>query len=334
MPSETVSAVRVRITRFGWALALMALAVCAAALNTGNNLLYLLLGLVLAAYPVTALAARRAVRSVDGHLLAPAEGRCGEALPLVAELRAGDRRGVPALLVSLVGLTGGGAAVPWIEAGARRPVALPWTPDRRGERRLRLLLRSTFPLGVVEAARLADSADVLVLPRRATDVRRPRTPDGREGTVPSRRAGSGEEILDIREFRPGDDWRRLDWKATARTDVPMVRVHEREQERVAAIVVDPTLPRGRRAAAERAVEREISRAAGAADALQAQGFVLLLETPAGTTRGDLHAVERALARLDLREEAVGPFRPVLEREGALIFRAESAASSRDAERSP
>ena len=38
-----------------------------------------------------------------------------------------------------------------------------------------------------------------------------------------RRAGSGIEFLDHREFTPGDDPRRIDWRATARHRHPQVR---------------------------------------------------------------------------------------------------------------
>ena len=139
--------------------------------------------------------------------------------------------------------------------------------------------------------------------------------------MPTRRRGAGDEILDLRDWRPGDDWRTLDWKATARADRFVVRDFEREQERRAVLVVDPRRPSGRRARTSALVEEVISRAAGAARQLAREGFALRLITPGSSVEGDAHAVERALARVVLREPEAHPFRPASLPRGAIMFRA-------------
>lgn len=50
----------------------------------------------------------------------------------------------------------------------------------------------------------------------------------REGSGSSRLAGSGEEFVGHRPWRPGEDTRNLDWNLFARFDQPFVRVFERE----------------------------------------------------------------------------------------------------------
>jgi len=48
------------------------------------------------------------------------------------------------------------------------------------------------------------------------------------GLVPSRRRGGGSTVFEIREYVPGDDYRSIEWKATARTGKLMVREYELE----------------------------------------------------------------------------------------------------------
>ena len=50
----------------------------------------------------------------------------------------------------------------------------------------------------------------------------------REGSGSARLAGSGEEFVGHRPWRPGEDTRDLDWNLFARFDQPFVRVFERE----------------------------------------------------------------------------------------------------------
>lgn len=53
----------------------------------------------------------------------------------------------------------------------------------------------------------------------------------------SRRKGVGAEVMGVREFVPDDDYRRIHWKATARTGKLMVKEYEQKIFRNAVIVV-------------------------------------------------------------------------------------------------
>jgi uncharacterized protein (DUF58 family) len=54
----------------------------------------------------------------------------------------------------------------------------------------------------------------------------------------ARRIGIGTEFAELREYGIGDDPRFIDWKATARRGVPLVRVLEPEQEQTLIILLD------------------------------------------------------------------------------------------------
>jgi len=68
----------------------------------------------------------------------------------------------------------------------------------------------------------------------------PRQPVGSalSGRRASRLRGRGLEFEELRAYLPGDDVRGIDWKVTARTGVPHVRVTREERDRPALLVVD------------------------------------------------------------------------------------------------
>ena len=58
------------------------------------------------------------------------------------------------------------------------------------------------------------------------------------GRHTSRLRGRGLNFEEMRDYLPGDDIRSIDWKATARTGSPHVRVFTEERDRPALLVVD------------------------------------------------------------------------------------------------
>ena len=61
------------------------------------------------------------------------------------------------------------------------------------------------------------------------------------GRYASRMRGRGLNFEEIRDYRPGDDVRSIDWKVTARLQQPHVRVFNEERDRQALLVVDQRL---------------------------------------------------------------------------------------------
>ena len=68
----------------------------------------------------------------------------------------------------------------------------------------------------------------------------PRQPAGSvlNGRHASRLRGRGLNFEEMRDYLPGDDVRSIDWKATARTGAPHVRVFTEERDRPALLAVD------------------------------------------------------------------------------------------------
>jgi uncharacterized protein (DUF58 family) len=60
----------------------------------------------------------------------------------------------------------------------------------------------------------------------------------------SRYLGEGSEFAEIREYRPGDDVRRIDWNVTARTGHPHVRTYESERDTSGFFLIDRSASMG------------------------------------------------------------------------------------------
>ncbi len=62
--------------------------------------------------------------------------------------------------------------------------------------------------------------------------------DAFAGEYESAFRGRGMEFEEVREYRPGDDIRHLDWKVTARMGLPFVKLHREERELTVMLLVD------------------------------------------------------------------------------------------------
>jgi uncharacterized protein (DUF58 family) len=58
------------------------------------------------------------------------------------------------------------------------------------------------------------------------------------GRHESRMRGRGLSFEELRDYLPGDDIRSIDWRVTARTGKPVVRVYDEEKDRPALVLVD------------------------------------------------------------------------------------------------
>ncbi len=96
--------------------------------------------------------------------------------------------------------------------------------------------RDTLGLYLTETRLTSETLCVMPRPERLTGVQlRPRHAGPWPGAVRSRVLGTGTEFYSIREYVPGDDPKRINWKATARYD--SLIVNETEAERVTDVMI-------------------------------------------------------------------------------------------------
>ena len=114
--------------------------------------------------------------------------------------------------------------------------------QRRGRHLLGpLRLRLVDPFGLVERSAVGtDSAALLVVPRvHALGAQGPAGGHGGGGEGARRTiAVHGEDDVSTREYRYGDDLRKVHWRATARTGELMVRLEERPWRAQATLLID------------------------------------------------------------------------------------------------
>jgi uncharacterized protein (DUF58 family) len=129
-----------------------------------------------------------------------------------------------------------------LAAGATEAMHYRISGDRRGRHVLGpLRLRLVDPFGLVERTAVgADTVPLLVVPRV-----RELGPDGPAGGHGGGGEGArrtiavqGEDDVSTREYRHGDDLRKVHWRATARTGELMVRLEERPWRAQATLFLD------------------------------------------------------------------------------------------------
>ncbi len=102
--------------------------------------------------------------------------------------------------------------------------SLPWIPKRRGLQSYpRLRIQSTFPFGLLRAWKvLQTEGELLVFPKRQGSPVFPIS-----ASLQSAQENAGL-FFDLRVFAPGDSPRRIDWKASLRTQQFLIRRFEQE----------------------------------------------------------------------------------------------------------
>jgi uncharacterized protein (DUF58 family) len=98
---------------------------------------------------------------------------------------------------------------------------------------------STFPLGLFEARlTFSDSRAVVVYPRVfAARVGMLEHMPG-SGEAPRVARGDGDEFFALREYMPGDDVRKINWRASARLNTLIVKELEPDTSRYVSILLD------------------------------------------------------------------------------------------------
>lgn len=248
-----------------------------AAYNTGNNLIYLILALMLSIIFIAAGSLYLNLRglSVSARLAGPVFA--GQEADMEISV-ANRKRHLPSysLRVKLPEGMRGEVMVPRADASSTARTYCPVQFERRGVFKWGdFTVESSFPfIFLNRKVRGSVSGTVTVYPR-LIDVDRIDLSVGEGGMPRTLRPGRGEELLSLREFREGDDIKHISWKASAKTRRLMVREHARERALSVNIVLDDAGPPD-----AEAFERVVSYAVSLAARLIDEGFYVGLWTSA------------------------------------------------------
>lgn len=270
----------IRITRVGLSYLLLAVLVAAAAANTGNNALYMVLAAMLGLLVVSGLSSRANLRRLAVELELPEEVFARR--PSLAGFTVHHRgKWLPRWLLQLT-VDGSGRArlVPFLAPNGRARGSVELLFPRRGRQRLRSAhVASLFPLGLFrKGLRYPLDRELLVYPELfpAGSVELDR--GGLSGEESSRRPGWGHELHGLRAFRVGDDPRSIHWKQTARLGSLVFTEREAEETLRLSILLDNAIGGRPEAALAARFEVLVSEAATAAVDHLARGYDVELVT--------------------------------------------------------
>ena len=246
-----------KVTREGLVYIGGILVVALAALNTGNNLLFMVLACLLAGMLISGFLSRVVLGGVEVQLELPEHVFARRTVLAVAELH-NEKQISPSFSVSLVGdiedsekrnrkeqtspsVLDRAVYFPYIPHGQSARQSVELTFPRRGVYRQDVLgLRTKFPFGFLQKTRrLKSGIEVVVYPQIEPTEEFYEILPLVSGELESFQRGRGNDLYAIRDYQFNDSARHVDWKASARTGALQVKEYAREDERRVMLVFDP-----------------------------------------------------------------------------------------------
>ena len=232
-----------KLTREGKRFLLAAVLIAVAAINTGNNLIYLILSLMLSFIALSWLILKLNLSGLVVEASIPGPVFAGEQVRI--ELRVHNIKRLP---VYSVIITAADAVAPvycgQIEGHGVFGDGLRMMFRKRGlYGHGDFVLQSGFPFILFRKSMSVKIAgQVLVYPKLLDISERLDVIEGRqeEGLVAVR--GRGDEVYSLRAFQYGDDWRRIHWKASARQDGFLIREYAEYASQNITLLLDNLLP--------------------------------------------------------------------------------------------
>ena len=294
---------RFTFTRIGGIFTLVTVLVSIGSFNTGNNLLYLLFGMLLSLMIASGVLSEEVMKGLVVERVFAQQIFAGT--PTLVTLKVHNRkRRIPSFSISITDRTPAGMTAPAnyflkVDRGQTAQASYWLTFPRRGWWTIEGYEISTrFPFDLFCKVRFIRSpVSVLVYPALGQPPHLRFWSLVGEGNRPQVQPGGEGEFLALRDFRPGDDARRIYWKASARRDVLLLRELERQHHEALTLYFYSVAPAS---LAPQRLEQGVSLCAGLAYELLHRGYPVALVTPQERTAmgqglGHLDAILRLLA---------------------------------------
>lgn len=230
---------RIMPTLPGVLLISVALGMGAAAYNTGSNILFITLSLLLSCLVLSGLLSWMNVRGIKLRLTAVAPWRAGQDQVVALELR-NEKAFLPTYGLWFdmsAEVTGEKTRLPLGGRldGGEEPMRLEWMvrPKRRGKEEVVLVsMGSLFPFGFLSKSAGCDvRQEVVVWPEPVEYLRVESGGLWRQHSGQrTQRSGMSGDLMALRAYARGDSHRLVHWKATARLKKVMVRQFSAESE--------------------------------------------------------------------------------------------------------
>ena len=309
----------VRLTKAGIAYILSTIVLAVAAINTGNNALYIAVSIMLGCLLLSGLASKGGLRQLSVQIEGVGEAWAGR--PATGEMRIVNRSRI--WNVRDVVLTSEALAQPVVVPVVRRrsevPVIAEFLFPRRGVAHVSVVDSYTrYPFGfVLKKRRLRVESEVIVYPRLlAEEIERDRfrPVSGEQSSV--NRPGFGTELHSFRDYVQGDSLRQVHWKKSASLGRWIMKQPEAEAGRSVHVVVDTYKPQG---ATDEDFEQMVSSAATFVHHALERGLDVTLSLPRATLRARESEPGGPLFRaLALINPTYEPVHLILERDAVMF----------------
>ena len=237
---------RLKLTREGKYFIGVTFGVGFAAINTGNNLLYLLLGMLLSLIIVSGVLSELSLRKLTVTRRLPPRAQVGRAHLVEIEVF-NHKKSAPSYAIEIEDLRAGQPADKRcfflkISPQSAQVAAYRRTPARRGrDRHVGFRLATRFPFGLFEKSREVSAEGDLIIYPAVDPVTLPSDPTGdRSGGTASVGRGAGDDVLGVRPMREGDDPRDIYWRKS--THHLVLRERGRETRRDVKYQLESTHP--------------------------------------------------------------------------------------------
>lgn len=277
---------RLKFTREGKYYLGITLGVGFAAINTGNNLLYLLLGMLLSLIVVSGVMSELSLRNLTVTRRLPLRAQVGR--PHLVEIEVFNHKGkIPSYAIEVEDLRAGQPADKRcfflkISPSSAQVAAYRRTPARRGrDHHTGFRIATRFPFGLFEKSREVLAPGDLIIYPAVDPVRLPidvGTKPGNSGRLIGR--GGGDDIYTVRPRRDGDDPRDIYWRKSALASQLVVRERTREARPDVELVLDVIRPAPETEAFATAFEKRIREIASRAVAHLKRGDTVVVRTTA------------------------------------------------------
>lgn len=239
-----------KITREGYFYMAGILLISVAALNTGNNLLFLILASLIAIILMSGILSSITLSGVAMRLQLPEHIFAGQPIRASLELH-NEKVTLPSFSLRVEAVTpkdSPAAALletpvyfPYLPKHGRASQTVPISFPVRGVYRqdaFRIVTR--FPFGFLQKAhRVGLRTEALVYPSVEPTREFFEILPGLQGAMESLAKGRGQDLYALRDYVPNDSARHVHWKASARLGSLMVREFTREDETRVLLVLDP-----------------------------------------------------------------------------------------------
>lgn len=244
-PSFTFDGV-VRFTRIGTAYLVATVVVGFAALNTGNNALYIGLTFMLGCLLLSGLASQRGLRQLHVELTGVDQAWAGRAADGLLRIENRSRIWNVRDVVITADDLAQPVLVPLIPKRGTVEIGAPFLFQQRGIVELKSLdFYTRYPFGFfLKKRRIRLHGEVVVFPKLLGEEAaraRFRPVEGDQNTA--NRPGPGSELHSFREYVRGDSLRHVYWKKSASLGRWIMKQTDAEAARAVHVVVDPYKPR-------------------------------------------------------------------------------------------